>query len=881
MTPLPFERFWRRLDPRTSIAARLLFGFFLAFLLPASVFVFLTQRRLSILQAASADQVAAVRVAEAQMRMAQDVFFRAEWLNRRARGAEESAWVMADAAAAALEDARAESPSASRLGTDRDGHVWTEIPEEESVALVSSRASDLAAARLDAVRLRALAPMMASLRARRPAILNVSVWTSSGAMRQSPWIEFHRANRESGGELERFVFNRIARFPEARPSTGDAAVWVGLRAGPVMTEEEQRSATVFVPVRDARGVLIAGVALDVDPRRYVAEALEGWEPVGDFWFATDASGHAIFMTARAAAVLGWSGAGGTVLAEAPSPELKRLSLKALGAPRTEDEYLVDGNPLRIASARATASGWVVFEGLSREALATIRAEAVGAFPPASYSLLRRDILMLFALLVVAVFGTAGIVSRRVTAPVGRLVRAAEEIGRGRTVALAAGASPDEMGRLAGALDAMSQRVSRRVETLRRLHAFSRSAYRMTDVKEVLGRSTQAIAAFTGAERVWFHLYDRNTNRLEAALPSWNVDEALAEKLKLSVDARSIAGMVFRTGEAYCSNDMGRDPYANPELQKILAPTNGVFVPLKTEDETLGVAVAINRPEGFGQEEVDAVTSFADLASLLLRNARLYGTLVATVDELRHASRLKDHFLQNVNHELRTPLTAIVGWTDLFEEEDIDEKTLRRGLRQIRQSARVLLALIDDLLDLARLERGALTLDLKLVSLSEVIQRSVETVRMMAESRGVVLILAPLPEPMPPVRADALRVQQILWNLLSNAIHFTPQQGRVVLRVERAPERYLVSVEDDGIGIPESELPHVFERFRQVDGSATRGHAGMGIGLALARSLVELHGGTIWASSVVGQGSRFTFALPIRPAERRATDASGAVPAARA
>ena len=126
-----------------------------------------------------------------------------------------------------------------------------------------------------------------------------------------------------------------------------------------------------------------------------------------------------------------------------------------------------------------------------------------------------------------------------------------------------------------------------------------------------------------------------------------------------------------------------------------------------------------------------------------------------------------------------------------------------------------------------------------------------------------MILAPLPEPMAPVRADALRLQQVMWNLLVNAIQFTAEHGRVVVRVEREAERYLVSVEDDGIGIPEGELPHIFERFRQVDGSATRGHAGMGIGLALARSLVELHGGSIWASSVVGQGSRFTFALPVR------------------
>ncbi len=864
MSGSPLPGLLRRLDPRKSIAARLLFGFFLAFFLPGSLFVFLIQKRLSALQTASSDQVAAVRVAEVRMRMVQDVGYRAEWIDRRARVAEEAAWALAAAASVALADERPFPGGPSRLAADRDGHVWTEIPEEESVALVSARSPDPAGAARDAERLRALAPLMAELRGRRPAILAASVWTASGAMRQSPWLELHRANRESEGELERFVFNRVAGFPAARPATGDTAVWTGLYAGPSVEPRERRAATVFVPVRDAAGRLLAGVALEVDPRRYVTEAFETWEPVGDLWFATDARGHGIFTTPRTAAALGWSGAGGSLLSEAPSPELKKLALAALGTPRAEGDYLVDGKVLRIASAKVDATGWVLFEALSREAVATIRAEAVRAFPPASYSGLKRDVLLLFAMLAVAVFVSIGIVSRRISAPVGDLVRAAEEIGRGRTVKLAGSASADEIGRLAGAIDAMSQRVTRRVETLRRLHQFSRSVYRMTDVREVLGRSTQAIAAFTGAERVWFHLYDRNTNRLEAALPGWNLTEEVAEKLKVSVDARSIAGMVFRTGEAYVANDLEHDPYTNRELQVLTGARNAVFAPLKTEEETLGVAVAINREGGFGQEEVDGATSFADIASLLLRNARLHGTLVTTVDELRHASRLKDHFLQNVNHELRTPLTAIVGWTDLFEEEEVDAKTLQRGLRQIRQSARVLLALIDDLLDLARLERGALTLDLKPVSLSEVLQRSLDTVRMMAEARGVGLILAPLPEPMPPVRADALRLQQILWNLLANAIQFTPQHGRVVVRAEREPERYLVSVEDDGIGIPDSELPHVFERFRQVDGSATRGHAGMGIGLALARSLVELHGGTIWASSVVGQGSRFTFALPIRP-----------------
>ena len=182
---------------------------------------------------------------------------------------------------------------------------------------------------------------------------------------------------------------------------------------------------------------------------------------------------------------------------------------------------------------------------------------------------------------------------------------------------------------------------------------------------------------------------------------------------------------------------------------------------------------------------------------------------------------------------------------------------------------MLLALIDDLLDLARTDRGALSLNLTMVFLPEVLHRAMETVRLMAESKGVVLILAPLPESMPAVRADVLRLQQILWNLLANAIKFTPRHGRVIVRVEREPDSYLVSVEDDGIGIPENELPHVFDRFRQADGSTTRRHPGMGIGLAIAHSLVELHGGTIWAGSDLERGSRFTFSLPIPSTERGA------------
>lgn len=482
----------------------------------------------------------------------------------------------------------------------------------------------------------------------------------------------------------------------------------------------------------------------------------------------------------------------------------------------------------------------------------------------------REMFLVFLSLVAATLLALYLVTRRFTKPIKALLRAAEEIGQGRPVALPEPGVHDELGRLAMALNRAGRRVERRVETLRRLHSLLRQEYHGADLPEILARSAEAIAAFTRAERVWFFLHEPQSNRLQAAWPAWNLGEDAAARLHVPVGARSVASEVFRSGELSIVDDLERLP-SDPAFPRILSASNAILCPLKTEKETLGVVVATNRPGGFGQEEADALTSFADAASLLLRNARLYSTLQGTVEELRRASRLKDHFLQNVNHELRTPLTSIVGWTDLLEEETVGEEILRQGLKQSRQAARVLLALIDDLLDLARMDRGTLSLDLAMVSLADVLSRAMETVRLMAESKGVVLILAPLPGVMPPVRADVLRLQQIVWNLLANAIKFTPRHGRVIVRVEREAETYLISVEDDGIGIPENELPHVFDRFRQADGSATRRHPGMGIGLALARSLVELHGGSIRAESDPGHGSRFTFSLPIPMVERRTTE----------
>ncbi|MGH9366692.1 MAG: ATP-binding protein [Thermoanaerobaculia bacterium] len=860
-----FERLWRRLDPRQRLAARLLLALFLAFALPGAILIFLLERRLAAVEEASEARVSAARLAQETMRLQQDAAYRAQWIDRGARVAEEAAWSLAVSAEAALSARSLGEPPADLPPADTHGHVWNASPGAATLAYLARDRSADPQARRDLARSQALEPLMAGVLRRLPGIRSVSLWTASGAVRVAPWLDLHEGIRQSGGALESFVFDRQARLPGRRPPEGDRAVWTPALSGPSMTPEP-RLVSLLAPVRRPDGALAGAVAMDVDARRYVAQAVDRGGLPGDLWFALDGVGHALAMPAAAGDLLRWRGEASETLSDSSDPERQRLARTALSSERSAGVYRFRGRQHRLASARSNATGWVFIEGLSGDRLVQVAAEPDPAVDT-RISELRREVVVLFGLLLAAVFGAVLWASRRISAPILGLVRAAEEIGRGREVGVGGQESRDEVGRLAAAIDRMGRRVERRVETLHRLHGLLRAAHPRADLAEVQARASESIAAFTGAERVWFFFHDPDTNRLEAAWPGWNVPPEQVPDRTVSVECPSIVSMVFKTGEIHVSNDLHRDPYADLQLEPLENASNAIFAPLKTEGGTIGVVVATNRPGGFGPEEADALTIFADAASLLIRNARLYATLTGTVAELQRASRLKDHFLQNVNHELRTPLTSIVGWTDLFEEGRIEPQTLQRGLRQIHQSSRLLLALIDDLLDLARLDRGTLTLDWKDVALEEIVGRTIETVRLMGEARGVRLLQAPLPDRMPAVRADPLRLQQILWNLLVNAIKFTPRYGRIIVRIEREPERYLVSVEDDGAGIPESELPHVFERFRQVDGSATRRHPGMGIGLSLARFLVELHGGSIWAESAVGKGSRFTFSLPVRPLRR--------------
>ena len=295
-------------------------------------------------------------------------------------------------------------------------------------------------------------------------------------------------------------------------------------------------------------------------------------------------------------------------------------------------------------------------------------------------------------------------------------------------------------------------------------------------------------------------------------------------------------------------------------------TSAILAPLVAQGRTLGVITFISAESGrrYGREELALAENLAHRAGIAVDNARLYRSA-------REANRLKDEFLATVSHELRTPLTAILGWASMLRKTEFDRETSQGALETIERNARAQSQIIEDLLDVSRIVTGKLRLDVRQVEPASFIDAAVESVRPAAEAKGVRLSKA-LDTGQTALSGDPARLQQVVWNLLSNAIKFTPRGGRVEVRLARAGSNVEISVSDSGAGVKQEFLPYVFDRFRQADSSTTRRHGGLGLGLAIVRHLVELHGGTVRAESEgEGHGSTFTVALPVAAVYDKATD----------
>jgi len=256
-----------------------------------------------------------------------------------------------------------------------------------------------------------------------------------------------------------------------------------------------------------------------------------------------------------------------------------------------------------------------------------------------------------------------------------------------------------------------------------------------------------------------------------------------------------------------------------------------------------------------------VRAHGQAEALAMDNALLYRQAEAARAEAEVANRAKDEFLATLSHELRTPLTAILGWTRILRREEVDEPTRARGLEVIERNVQAQTRLIEDVLDVSRIITGKMPLNVRRVEMPGVIDAAIESVRPAADAKKIDVV--PVVEGPATIMGDGERLQQVLWNLLSNAIKFTPSGGRIEVRLRTRGGQVELEVADSGKGIPSEFLPYVFDRFRQADSSSTRTHGGLGIGLALVRHLVELHGGSVAArSGGEGQGATFAIRLPV-------------------
>ncbi len=296
-------------------------------------------------------------------------------------------------------------------------------------------------------------------------------------------------------------------------------------------------------------------------------------------------------------------------------------------------------------------------------------------------------------------------------------------------------------------------------------------------------------------------------------------------------------------------------------------------------ETLGALFFGHSDRGVFTERAERlVVGVAAQAAIAIDNARLFEEARRAADErsrLLEAERaaraevervglMKDEFLATLSHELRTPLNAVLGWSDILRAKAPEGSELRRGLETIGRNARAQAQLIEDLLDMNRIVSGKIRLDVQRTDLPTIVTAAIEAVRPSVDARSVRLRSTIDPNA-GPVFGDPSRLQQIVWNLLTNAVKFTPKGGRIDVLVERVNSHVEITVHDSGVGITAEFLPHVFERFRQADSSTTRRYGGLGLGLAIVRQLVELHGGSVVATSPgEGQGSSFVVSLPLRP-----------------
>lgn len=448
-------------------------------------------------------------------------------------------------------------------------------------------------------------------------------------------------------------------------------------------------------------------------------------------------------------------------------------------------------------------------------------------------------------------------------------------------------------------------LERRNRELTALHRMSSTVRSAQALREVINHLLSGVLEGLGLEGAVMIHFDRDKGVARLHVPMEHPRNRAVEEIL----GRPLEGMEFpmdALASPVTSDIMRHRVIFRREVSELAAGLDGVIsaeqgrrikealgfkrivvVPIVVEQETLGALICFSRDAYVGDAQLATMEAFANQSALSLEAAILIDRLRRVNVELKEANQVKSEFLATMSHELRTPLTAIIGFSELLMEgvmgEISDEQ--RDGLREVLHNAADLLEMINSLLDLTKIESGRMRLDVRCFEISEIMRRVSTTLTPLVQKKGQTMSVE-VEQGIPTLTGDERKIQQTILNLMANANKFTPPEGRISARVRhyRSAEQAMetagwrerfegedlaldgglveIVVEDNGIGIPPDHIERVFDMFHQADSSSTRNFGGTGLGLALAKKFIEMHGGRIWVESELGKGARFTILIPL-------------------